>query len=439
MGRDEGSSFEEASAVGAIDLEQLEKQGFPADLETEYRVVIESAAYQEIRDHAALDTSVELGGVLAGRLLRDDLGPFLLVRHAVRGAATKRSGSQVTFTHETWAKIHRDMEKRHPDLQIVGWYHTHPGFGIFLSEMDLFIQDHFFNLPHQVAFVYDPLADENGLFAWRAGTCSRLHRYWLAGRVHYDLRPHEQVPTTKVKREPDETPTPADEARARRMETDWERDRLRPATVDSSSKLLWLACTALFMLTAFWFGMQASRVVGADRQEVTRALESRISTGFFRDDLGRQLEGIRRDLGAAGTMLATLRLAEGPAAAGSGANDTLDRARHTVAGAQRRLAEISDAYTRADQLSRRMGQVVNASDELRRLSQEVQTRGLILATLCQLQAQALDPEGGAPSKVSADDLRRVAAGLLPPPAEDRGGLLGFFTRHRPDEGEGQGR
>ena len=49
------------------------------------------------------------------------------------------------------------MDAEHSEERIVGWYHTHPGFGIFLSGMDLFIQDHFFNLPWQVAFVYDPL------------------------------------------------------------------------------------------------------------------------------------------------------------------------------------------------------------------------------------------------------------------------------------------
>ena len=52
---------------------------------------------------------------------------------------------------------------------MIGWYHTHPGFGIFLSDMDVFICDNFFNLPWQVAFVYDPLGGDEGNFVWRAG------------------------------------------------------------------------------------------------------------------------------------------------------------------------------------------------------------------------------------------------------------------------------
>jgi len=35
--------------------------------------------------------------------------------------------------------------------------------------MDLFIQDNFFNLPWQVALVYDPIGEKEGLFVWRKG------------------------------------------------------------------------------------------------------------------------------------------------------------------------------------------------------------------------------------------------------------------------------
>jgi hypothetical protein len=60
------------------------------------------------------------------------------------------------------------MDTTYPDMRILGWYHTHPGHGIFLSDMDLFIHKHFFNLPWHVAFVFDPQNQEEGLFAWRS-------------------------------------------------------------------------------------------------------------------------------------------------------------------------------------------------------------------------------------------------------------------------------
>jgi hypothetical protein len=63
--------------------------------------------------------------------------------------------------------IQTEMDRSYADKRILGWYHTHPGFGIFLSEMDMFIHRNFFNLPWQLAYVYDPHADEDGMFTWK--------------------------------------------------------------------------------------------------------------------------------------------------------------------------------------------------------------------------------------------------------------------------------
>ena len=45
--------------------------------------------------------------------------------------------AEVTFTHETWNKINAEMDSRFAHLAIVGWYHSHPDFGVFLSDRDL--------------------------------------------------------------------------------------------------------------------------------------------------------------------------------------------------------------------------------------------------------------------------------------------------------------
>ncbi|MCS7081196.1 MAG: Mov34/MPN/PAD-1 family protein [Chloracidobacterium sp.] len=53
------------------------------------------------------------------------------------------------------------------DLRIVGWYHTHPGFGVFMSGTDQATQRDVFGMPWQVAVVYDPLNGEYGVFYGR--------------------------------------------------------------------------------------------------------------------------------------------------------------------------------------------------------------------------------------------------------------------------------
>lgn len=80
--------------------------------------------------------------------------------------ALSASAEQIslTFTHDVWEEILREGQDKYPDLTIVGWYHTHPTFGIFLSEYDEFIQKNFFSIKGQLALVIDPIAGSLGWF-----------------------------------------------------------------------------------------------------------------------------------------------------------------------------------------------------------------------------------------------------------------------------------
>ena len=84
--------------------------------------------------------------------------------------------AQITFTQDSWARILGELDERYPDQQIVGWYHTHPGYGLFLSEQDRFIHRHFFSNTAQIALVIDPLAHEEGVFGWVDGEIAELFR-----------------------------------------------------------------------------------------------------------------------------------------------------------------------------------------------------------------------------------------------------------------------
>jgi proteasome lid subunit RPN8/RPN11 len=139
-----------------------------------FQVIIKRSVLNAINRHGLTTSDVEVCGVLAGNVYRDEAGPYLRVDAAVRGEFSGNSSAQVTFTAETWNHIQGVMEKDHPELRVVGWYHTHPGFGIFLSDMDLFIHGNFFNLPWQIALVYDPISGEDGVFVWREGKTERV-------------------------------------------------------------------------------------------------------------------------------------------------------------------------------------------------------------------------------------------------------------------------
>lgn len=165
--------------VSGIDLSKVPEKPFPPS--HRYRIFVSRKAHDAMWQHArdTLDEQKEVGGVLVGNVYKDEQGPFLEVTAAIVGEHTRNEGTQVTFTHETWEQVNKVKDKEHAKARIVGWYHTHPRFGIFLSEMDLFIQKNFFSEPWQTAFVLDPVQRTEGFFIWSRGEPKLIDEYWV--------------------------------------------------------------------------------------------------------------------------------------------------------------------------------------------------------------------------------------------------------------------
>jgi proteasome lid subunit RPN8/RPN11 len=164
--------------VRAIRTESLPEAPFPP-VRQEFRIVLAEEAFDRAVARGAEEPDREIGGILVGKLCRDAGGAYVRVDTTIDALHAEEKGTELTFTHETWSHVHEVMDRDHPDLQIVGWYHTHPGFGVFLSDRDVFIHRSFFDLPHQIALVHDPRSREHGVFAWRDGEPQRCRRYWI--------------------------------------------------------------------------------------------------------------------------------------------------------------------------------------------------------------------------------------------------------------------
>jgi proteasome lid subunit RPN8/RPN11 len=133
-------------------------------------VVMEAEVARKIRQHARTSMKAEVCGVLIGNTDHERM----TVEACIAGINAAQGGAHVTFTQDTWEHIYKIKDKEYPDHKIVGWYHSHPGFGVFLSEHDLFIQQNFFSNPQQVAWVYDPHTDEEGCFGWIGGNIEKF-------------------------------------------------------------------------------------------------------------------------------------------------------------------------------------------------------------------------------------------------------------------------
>lgn len=135
-------------------------------------ITLASNVAEDIQRFASSDVSIELGGILLGDVNETHDATEVSVVGSIEAKFTESMRGSITFTHATWDYMHAEKEKKYPELKIVGWFHTHPGFGIFLSSYDMFIHKNFFNIPWQIAYVVDPKADTRGFFCWEGDTIS---------------------------------------------------------------------------------------------------------------------------------------------------------------------------------------------------------------------------------------------------------------------------
>lgn len=166
------------------------------------KVYIKQEAYKALEKLAASDTSKELGSIILGEYCQEHGKTHVIISQYIEAKYTDASASTLTFTHETWDYVHSEHEKRYPDKKIIGWQHTHPNYGVFLSNYDMFIQENFFNLPFQVAYVIDPIQNLRGFFQWKNGRIEKLKGYYIYDDVGKPIK----IEQTKVKKE---EPAPA--------------------------------------------------------------------------------------------------------------------------------------------------------------------------------------------------------------------------------------
>jgi proteasome lid subunit RPN8/RPN11 len=145
-------------------------------------VCIRRRTYEDIDAFSKEDASNERGGILIGESGVDASGKtHLVISDFIEARYTDATASSLTFTHRTWAFVHAERERRFPTKRIVGWQHTHPGYGVFLSSYDLFIHENFFDLPDQVAYVVDPKQEICGFFQWKNGKVEKLNGFCVYG------------------------------------------------------------------------------------------------------------------------------------------------------------------------------------------------------------------------------------------------------------------
>ena len=148
-------------------------------VEENKNIYISQAVYKEIHKFTKNKTTNESGGMLVGTIIEEFGKTNIVISGFVEAKFCEATPTTLKFTHETWEFVHKEIEKKHKGKKIVGWIHTHPDFGIFLSEYDKFIHQNFFSEAYQVAYVVDPIQNIEGFYFWINGNIEKCKGFYI--------------------------------------------------------------------------------------------------------------------------------------------------------------------------------------------------------------------------------------------------------------------
>jgi proteasome lid subunit RPN8/RPN11 len=123
-----------------------------------YEVYVEEQTLGAILGHCRIQLPLEAIGFLVGNAYEWMHHPYVQIKGFAPGKS-RATRVHVEFDDGAMQDVSARLHSRYPGSFLVGWYHSHPGYGCFLSETDIDSQRTYFREPYHVALVVDSSAD----------------------------------------------------------------------------------------------------------------------------------------------------------------------------------------------------------------------------------------------------------------------------------------
>jgi proteasome lid subunit RPN8/RPN11 len=125
------------------------------------RVLAPRGVLDSIWNHLR-ERRVEMGGLLIGQVYDVSESAFIVsIDNFARGDAFDGTGVSLRLETGVWETARRKLRS---EQTVIGWYHSHPNLGAFFSGTDRRTQASFFNQPHCLGLVVDPVREEEKWF-----------------------------------------------------------------------------------------------------------------------------------------------------------------------------------------------------------------------------------------------------------------------------------
>lgn len=133
------------------------------------KLYINSKALQKMDAHSITDLDNEVGGFLVGNIDNETTN----IEDFLPANSGESKSTSFKFTEADWKSLYEVIDND-SKINLIGWFHTHPDFGAFLSSYDEFIQHNFFSDNGRVAIVFDPIRQEWAAFLQSEGNTEKI-------------------------------------------------------------------------------------------------------------------------------------------------------------------------------------------------------------------------------------------------------------------------
>lgn len=146
--------------------QRLKKPGY-------FDLYVSKTAAEKMANHSVklMRTRAEAMGFILGDVCQKNDSIFVMARDIVTGDL-ESSPNRVRFDHRNLSRLFSELDTSGFDYVIIGWYHSHPGFGCFMSRVDEETQSLLFCETFHSAIVLDPVKKEIQAFKSEGSECT---------------------------------------------------------------------------------------------------------------------------------------------------------------------------------------------------------------------------------------------------------------------------
>ncbi len=140
-----------------------------------FPLYVSKRAEEKMRNHSTKfgDDGIEVMGLLLGEVFEHEGTEYTIVRD-VATSTLEASEVSVRFDKRKMGELFDQMDSSGFDYMVVGWYHSHPGHGCFMSPRDLHTQKSMFREVYHYSIVVDPLNSEIEAYTLDGDECKPI-------------------------------------------------------------------------------------------------------------------------------------------------------------------------------------------------------------------------------------------------------------------------